>query len=94
MVKFLTLNCNFEGLVSPMELEQSSSETLDYMAYLTFLSRTGSENLSYSDLALCLKMSYTKLSKDAYLLSISVWFMHMHGISNSSATFSPNLASL
>ena len=37
MVKFLTLNCNFEGLVSPTELEQSSSETLDYMAHLTLI---------------------------------------------------------
>ena len=37
MVKFLTLNCNCEGLVSPTELEQSSSETLDYMAHLALI---------------------------------------------------------
>ena len=37
MVKFLTLNGNFEGLLSPTELEQSSSETLDYnIACLTW----------------------------------------------------------
>ena len=39
-MKFLTLNVgNFEGLaiVSPTELEQSSSETLDYMAHLTWI---------------------------------------------------------
>ena len=34
MVKFLTLNGNFEGLLSSTELEQSSSETLDYIARL------------------------------------------------------------
>ena len=36
MVKFLTLNSNFEGLLAPTELEQSSSETLDYIARLTW----------------------------------------------------------
>ena len=50
MVKFLTLNSTFEGLLSPTELKQSSSETLDYIAHLTygivFLSQTGLENLS------------------------------------------------
>ena len=30
------LNANFEGLLSPTELEQSSSETLDYIAHLTW----------------------------------------------------------
>ena len=37
MIKFWTLNDNFEGLLSPTELEQSSSETLDYMAHLTWI---------------------------------------------------------
>ena len=32
MVKFMTLNSNSEGLLSPTELEQSSNETLDYFA--------------------------------------------------------------
>ena len=36
MVKFLTLNGNFEGLLSPTELEQSLNETLDYIAHLTW----------------------------------------------------------
>ena len=36
MVNFLPLNSNFEGLLSPTELKQSSSETLDYMARLTW----------------------------------------------------------
>ena len=36
MVKFLTLNSNFEGLLSPTELEQSSNETLDNIARLTW----------------------------------------------------------
>ena len=36
MVNFLTLNGNFEGLLSPTELEQSSSETLDYIARLAW----------------------------------------------------------
>ena len=36
MVKFLTLNGNFEGLLLATELKQSSSETLDYMARLTW----------------------------------------------------------
>ena len=36
MVKFLTLNGNFEGLLSPTELKQSSNETLDYIARLTW----------------------------------------------------------
>ena len=36
MVKFLTLSSSFKGLLSPTELEQSSSETLDYMAHLTW----------------------------------------------------------
>ena len=34
MVKVLTLNGNFEGLLSPTELEQSSNEILDYIARL------------------------------------------------------------
>ena len=36
MVKFLTLYSNFEDLLSPRELKQSSSETLDYIACLTW----------------------------------------------------------
>ena len=36
MVKFLTLNGNFEGLLSLTELEQSSNETLNYIACLTW----------------------------------------------------------
>ena len=36
MVKFLTLNSNFEGLLSPTRLEQSLCETLDYIARLTW----------------------------------------------------------
>ena len=36
MVKFITLNSNFEGLLSPTELEQSSSETLGSIACLTW----------------------------------------------------------
>ena len=34
-VEFLTINCIFEGLLSATELEQSSKETLDYVAHLT-----------------------------------------------------------
>ena len=36
MVRFFTLNGNIEGLLSPMELEQSSNVTLDYIAHLTW----------------------------------------------------------
>ena len=36
MVKFLILNGNCEGLLSPTELEQSSSETLNYITRLTW----------------------------------------------------------
>ena len=57
----VTLNGNFEGLLSPTELEQSSG------LYST------------SDMELC---------------SYSIWFMHKHRIGNSSATLSPNVASL
>ena len=35
-MKFLTLKGNFEDLLSPTGLEQSSSETLDYIARLTW----------------------------------------------------------
>ena len=33
----MTLNRNYEGIVRAMELEQSSKETLDYMAHLTWI---------------------------------------------------------
>ena len=33
----LTLDCYFEGLIPAMELKQSSKETLDYMAHLTWI---------------------------------------------------------
>ena len=34
MVKCLSLNSNFKGLLSPTELKQSPTETLDYIARL------------------------------------------------------------
>ena len=37
MVEILTLNRNYEGIVRATELEQSSKETLDYMAHLTWI---------------------------------------------------------
>ena len=37
MVEILTLNRNFEGILRATELEQSSKETLDYMAHLTWI---------------------------------------------------------
>ena len=37
MVEILTLDCNFEGILRATELEQSSKETLDYMAHLTWI---------------------------------------------------------
>ena len=37
MVEILTLNRNYEGIVRATELEQSSKETLDYVAHLTWI---------------------------------------------------------
>ena len=37
MVKFWTLNDIIGSLLQATELEQSSQETLDYMAYLTWI---------------------------------------------------------
>ena len=42
-VEFLTINCIFEGLLSATELEQSSKETLDYVAHLTWIHVSNSQ---------------------------------------------------
>ena len=58
MVKILTLDCNFEGILRATELEQSLKETLDYTAHLTWIQVLKSNwfrKSKLSDLALCLK---------------------------------------
>ena len=90
MVEILTLNRNYEGIVRGMELERSSKETLDYVAHLTWIQVLKSNWLRKSVLkrfGTFPKFVFTILSKDEFQY---IWFMHIYGISNSSATFSPN----
>ena len=93
----MTLSGNFEGLLSAMELEQSSKETLDYMVFFYMNLRSQLTTIQKSVLkrfGTLSKTVFTKLSKDDTYFQFQYDSCILSGISNSSATFSPSLASM